>query len=117
MQSTLEIIGIEFYAYHGFYEQEKKIGGKYIVDIILKFDSNSSEKTDQLKDTINYEAILELVLNEMKISSDLIEHITQRIIYSISTKFNLEKGIKVCVKKMNPPLLSQVDYVSYTLEL
>jgi dihydroneopterin aldolase len=32
--------GMEFYAYHGVYEEERKIGGKYIVDVLVHTNAN-----------------------------------------------------------------------------
>ena len=33
--------GMEFYAYHGFYQEEQLIGGDYVVDVYVHTDFNN----------------------------------------------------------------------------
>ena len=57
---------MEFYAYHGHFEEEQKIGNKYIVHLSLKLDLSKAAKSDNLEDTVNYFTVYELVREEMK---------------------------------------------------
>ena len=44
-----EIIGLEgmkFFAYHGFYEEERIIGGDYIVDVYIYLNAKKAGETD-----------------------------------------------------------------------
>ena len=34
---TIELRGLQFYSFHGLYEEEKKVGGEFIVDVFEKF--------------------------------------------------------------------------------
>ncbi|HRB19555.1 MAG TPA: dihydroneopterin aldolase [Chitinophagales bacterium] len=46
--------GMEFYAHHGVYAEERKIGGRYVVDVWVQTDASLAEKEDDLNGTINY---------------------------------------------------------------
>jgi 7,8-dihydroneopterin aldolase/epimerase/oxygenase len=99
---TLE--NMEFFAYHGFYEEEQKIGNKYSVDISVAADLTQASETDQLSATVNYEHLYKIVAHEMKIPTRLLEHIAQRIIKAVYEQFKTVEGIQVTVAKYNPPI-------------
>ena len=76
--------GLEFFAYHGFYDEEQRVGNKYSVDIKITSDLTEARNSDKLNDTINYEELYRLTKEEMKVSSRLLEHIAERIIKRVS---------------------------------
>ncbi|MDX5443432.1 MAG: dihydroneopterin aldolase, partial [Hymenobacteraceae bacterium] len=40
--------GMEFFAFHGFYDEEQKIGNKYGVDLYIKTDLHAAAESDDL---------------------------------------------------------------------
>ena len=95
---------MEFYAYHGYYSQEKKFGGYYWVDVYLHTNFEKAAQTDQLSGTINYETVYSICQTEMAVSSHLIEHVAERILQKIADNFSEIEQIKVRISKLNPPL-------------
>ena len=114
--ATIEIEGMEFYAFHGHFEVEKIAGNRFIVNLTLEADCNKAAQTDHLEDTLDYQKAYLAVKEEMAIPSDLLEHVAQRIITRISQEFPQAIKIKVKVSKMNPPMGGQIEKVSVTLE-
>jgi dihydroneopterin aldolase len=108
MKSKIAIEGMAFYAYHGFYEEEQKIGGKYFVDVYLQYDSADSWLSDDLSQTINYEMIYQLVKTEMDIPTKLIETLCRRIFDKVKEKSEITIGksvfVSIKVTKNNPPV-------------
>jgi dihydroneopterin aldolase len=102
MQIILE--NIEFFAYHGYYDEEQKIGNKYTIDVCVEADLEKAAKNDKLGDTINYEHIYQIIAQEMAIPTRLLEHIAQRIIDALFQKFDEIKSIEIAVGKHNPPI-------------
>ncbi|MCB0506856.1 MAG: dihydroneopterin aldolase [Chitinophagales bacterium] len=100
--------GMEFYAYHGVYEEEQKIGGKYVVDVWVETDATLAEQTDDLKGTINYEQIFKVVEQNMKISVKLIEHLAQKILDDLREFISKGDKIKIKIHKIHPPLGAKV---------
>lgn len=96
--------GLEFYAYHGFYEEERKIGNKYGLDITVSTDFSKGAKHDDLEGTVNYEDLYQIVKKEMEVSSKLLENIGNRITESIFNKFNTVETVEVVIRKFNPPI-------------
>jgi len=113
--SMIAIEGMEFYAYHGCFEEEKIIGTGFMLDLYFKVDTVEAEKTDKLKKTINYLEVYQLVKKEMEISSNLLEHISRRILLSIQKQYPKIEWAKIKIQKLNPPLGGKMKSVSVTL--
>jgi len=93
--------GMEFYAFHGVYAEEKRIGGRYLVDVevFYPFENNN----DQLSDTVDYSIIYEIVARHMHQPAQLIEFVAMQIKNEIKTRFPGSESL-VRVSKMAPPL-------------
>ena len=99
---TLE--GIEFFAYHGFYQEERKTGNRYSVDITVEADLSQAAEEDKLRETINYEKLYAMVRDEMEQPSKLLEHIGHRLIEQTFRDFPEIRSVEVSVSKFNPPV-------------
>ena len=111
---TINLHGATFFAYHGFYPEEQKLGNSFIVDIevgvkALKFNS------DELANTVNYEQLYDIACEQMKHTRKLIETVAQAILDDIKSVYPDVENIQVTIKKMNPPLGHKVGYASVTL--
>ncbi len=104
MSSRIALEGMEFFAFHGYYDEEQKIGNKYGVDVFIYTDLHAAAVTDDLQQTVNYEIVYKIVLAEMVKPARLLEHLGHRIIDGIYTRFPLIQKVKVNIYKFNPPL-------------
>ena len=96
--------GMEFFAYHGVYQQEREKGQPFSIDLEILADYSKACLSDKLEDGIDYVEIYELVKAEMELPSSLLENVAQRIIDSIRKNFNQIEGIKVKITKLQPPI-------------
>ena len=102
---------IKIYAYHGCMEEEKKIGSDYLVNLIVHADLSLSCESDELKDTVDYVALLDIVKNQMKMRSNLLENVADRVVNKIISKFPSVKKAVVKIAKLNPPINGDTDEV------
>ena len=102
---------IKIYAYHGCMEEEKKIGSNYLVNLIVDADLSMSCKSDELKDTVDYVALLDIVKNQMKMRSNLLENVADRVVNKIISQFPSVKKAVVKIAKLNPPINGDTDEV------
>ncbi len=116
MKHTIEVNGIKIYAFHGCLEEEGKIGGNYLVDVMLNTNFSLAAKNDDLTQTIDYVDINKIVCEEMAIRSKLIEHVGQRIIYRIKKEIKNIDYLKIKVTKICPPINGDVDNVAIIIE-
>ncbi len=112
---VISIEGIKVFAYHGHLQEEKVLGGHFIVNVWINVDTSAVEKTDNLNDTVDYVGILDIVKQQMAIRADMIETHARRI---VDTILNLEKVIKVKVEleKKHPPIDAVFNKISVTIE-
>ncbi len=96
--------GMEFFAYHGFYEEERKVGNRFIVDLAVTVDLKQPAQTDKLSQTVNYEVLYKIVKDEMEVPSHLLEHMAGRVLERIYEKYPNVQAVTVSIAKQNPPV-------------
>lgn len=114
--NKVSVIGIKTYSYHGCLEEEAKIGNEYIIDVDLTTDFRDSARFDDLTKTIDYVIVNKIVEEEMAIRSKLIETVGYRIIERLKQENFILLAAKIEIKKINPPINGNVDYVSIIVE-
>lgn len=113
--NKVSVIGIQAYAYHGCLEEEAKIGNEYIIDVELTTDFEESAMKDDLSKTIDYVIVNKIVEEEMAIRSKLIETVGYRILARLKAEDFIMLNAVITIKKINPPINGNVDYVSITV--
>ena len=110
--AKLTVVNAEFYAYHGVRKEERKLGGKYQVDMDVYYDTKEAALKDDISSAINYEELVfcisEVVANE---SYALIETIATEILNMVFDKFDQIQSAVVRIRKLNVPMRRVVDYV------
>jgi len=114
--SKIFLEDIKIYAYHGVLPEENIIGTHYIINAEIHTDLWNAAESDDLKDTISYADINEIIHNEMKINSKLLEHVAGRIINKIHENFGQISYIKLRITKTSPPMKGEMKGASIELE-
>lgn len=115
--AIISIEKMEFYSYHGCFEEERKIGTWFNVDLSMEVDTSKAEETDNLDDTVNYQEVYAVVKREIMIPSKLLENVAKRILNAIKKEFPAVSYAWVKIKKMNPPLGGKMESVSVEMDL
>ncbi len=118
MPLTIQVKGINIYGTHGVYEQEKKKGQEFRIDLqielrenILNFENYKSESFDN---SVNYENLVNEVINVSDNNSfDLIETFAYEILNSLRKYNNISKAT-VTIHKPNSPMKELVEDISVT---
>ncbi len=114
-KGKIALEGLRLFARHGYYEEERLLGREFILDIYVVADLGSPGRTDQLKDTLNYEIIIAICQEEMKIPSKLLEHVAYRIRERILALTGGDAEVRVRISKPNP--LLEVELGRFFVEL
>ena len=112
----IKLKNIRTYSYHGCLIEEGKIGSDYTVNLEVKTDLRKSSVSDNLRDTVDYVLLNKIVVEEMAIRSDLLEHVAHRIITRIFDEIPEVSRIIVAVSKLNPPIGGDVEAVTIEME-
>lgn len=93
-----------FFANHGQSDEEQKVGNKYEVTVVLETELEQAAETDKIEDTINYEAIYQIVKETMEKPQRLLETLVNNIIDDVYFSFPDVLSCEVLVTKYNPPV-------------
>jgi dihydroneopterin aldolase len=114
-EASLMRLGIrnaEFYSYHGVRSEEKKLGGKYQVDLDMWYNPTNAIINDDVKYALNYEeamfCIAEIISGE---SYNLVETIANEILNMVMEKFPALEKATVKIRKKNVPMRRVLDCI------
>ncbi|TCS94275.1 dihydroneopterin aldolase [Hazenella coriacea] len=93
-----------FYAYHGAFPEENRLGQRFMVDLELGLDLCPAGRSDDLKQTVNYAEIYQTVKEEVEGTQvKLVETLAERIADKCLSQYPIEE-IMVRVTKPDPPI-------------
>lgn len=116
MKTKIAIKGAEFYAFHGYYEEERKAGNTFIIDAEIEIKSFDSFD-DNIQDTINYEHIFSICKQEMSHTRKLLETVVFCILERFKDEFKNMVSAKVRLEKMGPQLGGKVEKSVIEMEI
>ncbi|MCK5068863.1 MAG: dihydroneopterin aldolase [Bacteroidales bacterium] len=107
---------MEFYAFHGHYQEEQIVGNRFLVDLEMETNLSVPASSDNLNDAVNYQLAYQIIKNEMRrTKSNLLENIGKRMLDALFAKMdNIEKAT-IRVRKLNPPLGGPIKSVGITM--
>lgn len=106
LMQTVALNDVRCFAYHGFYPEEQLIGNHFIVNIAAEYEANVFD--DDLKNTINYEELNQILLQEMSKTQKLLETVLKNIITQIVDTYSFVHKVSVRINKLHPPMPGQV---------
>lgn len=107
---------LRIYAYHGVAQQENRVGNTYYLDVELDLRIPDSF-SDNLDETVNYASVCDLIEEEMRITSKLLETVAWRICNKIIQEFTLVEKVSLSLKKENPPMEADIDSAGVYMEV
>ncbi len=100
--SLIALEGMQFYAYHGVYDEEQIIGNNFVVDIYITTNYDKALEEDNIFETINYETVYLVCETEMKKKVKLLETLADRIISALKHQFDSIQEVTIKITKNNP---------------
>lgn len=59
--SRIGITGLRAVGFHGVFDEERKQGQEFVVDVLLDVDTATAERSDNLADSVDYGAVANIV--------------------------------------------------------
>lgn len=101
---AIEISGLRYYGYTGYFAEERFLGQWFEVDLTLWVDLLTVGKSDRLEDTLDYREVVDRVRHQIESSKvNTIEHLTAQIARSVLECDRVSK-IRVRLTKVSPPI-------------
>ena len=108
---------MEFFAFHGHYDEEKFAGNRFTVSIYLYTDTNKAEKSDNLDDALNYQVVYAIICYIMRnTKSNLVENLAANILDALFARFTQLQKARIRIAKLNPPMGGKIGKVGVEIE-
>jgi len=107
-KQTVALKDVKCFALHGFYPEEQLTGNHFIVDLETTFLPIGFD--DELAQTVNYEDLNQIILEEMRNTQKLLETVLNNIINKVIALYPFVERVEVSIKKLNPPMHGQVGH-------
>ena len=106
----IRIHNMSFYGHHGVDASERDLGGRFHVDVELGLDLRPAGISDDVRDTVDYKAVYELVA-EIQGSRRfrLLEAFAHVVAEALTGRFQVDE-VTVRVRKSSVPLGGLIDY-------
>ena len=116
-RDTIHLRNMQFYGFHGVNPEEKVLGQRFEIDVVLSVDTRPAGLSDDLRQTINYAQVYKVVKHIVeKEKFDLIEALAETLAAQIGKRFGPD-GVRINVRKPHVPLKESVlDYVAVEID-
>ena len=105
MRTVLFIDNLEVFANHGLFEEENRLGQKFIFDIECEFNYKKAMFSDEMTDSISYADIAEVVVKTATTNTfNLLERLAGEILKNIFTEFPQIENINLKINKPGAPI-------------
>ena len=108
---------MEFRAFHGVYEEERKQGNRFTVDLEVDYPFEEDALRDDLGYTLDYQSLYAITKKIMDVPSNLLEHLSMRIAEDVKNAFPQVNSVTVSVAKYNPPIGGECKSASVTVTI
>lgn len=109
-QVTISLNYLRFWAFHGVYEEERRVGNDYEVNVEVSFYTR--KKITHLKETADYSKLHAIITEEMQKPRLLLETFLMDLAESIHIQFPDLKKIDASIRKLHPPIPGIVGNVA-----
>ena len=93
-----------FYGFHGVFPEEKKLGQRFLVDVVLESDLKEAGQSDDLQHSIDYGLVYQLTKQIVEgRSKNLIEAVAEEVAETLLSQFDPLQACTVKVMKPDPP--------------
>jgi dihydroneopterin aldolase len=100
---TIHLEHLNFTAYHGVHDEEKRCAGEFEVNLELKL-KDRGEKIVELNQTADYTAVFSIVQNVMNKPTSLLETVIQNIESELLEIYPGMDSLFIKIEKKNPPI-------------
>ena len=109
----IHIENLEFYARHGVFPEETKLGQKFIISLVMYTDTRAAGKKDELELSIDYGEVSHFITEYMeKNTFKLIEAAAENLAGELLLRYPLLEGVELELKKPWAPVGLPMEYVS-----
>ncbi len=113
---TIELKGIELFAFHGVLDEERRDGQRFLVDVELDYARESASATDRIEDAIDYREVVAAIVEVSDGRAyHLLEAFATALADALVARFPVVR-VRVRVRKPDVSLPRPVDHAAVVVE-
>ena len=113
---TIELIGLVVFGHHGYLEEERRLGQRFLVDVWVDVRGEATD-SDRIEDTLDYRRIAALVRDVFAGEERLLlEGLAGAIVDGILGRFAAVERARVRVRKPDVVLDPPVEHAAVIVE-
>ncbi len=113
---TIELHGIELFAFHGVLEEERRDGQRFLVDVELDYPDDAAAATDRIEDAIDYREVVAAIVEVSDGRAfHLLEAFATALADALAARFPVVR-VRVRVRKPDVALPRTVDHAAVVVE-
>lgn len=114
---TIRMMNCAFFAHHGVFAEEEKLGQRFYVDAVLNVIPANELEDDDIEATVHYgiafQVIQDIVVGTRRY---LIETLAMDIAKALTAKFDQIHSCEITVRKPHAPVAGVLDFVEVTIK-
>jgi len=111
---VIELQQVLVHGFHGVYAGEEKTGCNYEVNVKVAYEEGDTT-FDDLKNTIDYVEVLDIVKQRMAEATGLLEKVADGIILAIKSRYSFTTEITLSIYKLDAPVFNFQGKIGVTL--
>ncbi len=117
MSDAIFVNGLVLHAYHGVMPHEAKVGQPFKLDLVLDIDLAEASRTDTLKHTVSYEALVKTASETFCARRyRLVEAAAGAVAQAVLERYGRVRAVRVTVRKPHAPIAAIFHDVGVTIE-
>jgi len=113
---TIELMGLAVFGHHGYLEEERRLGQRFLVDVWVDVRGEATE-SDRIEDTLDYRRIAALVRDVFAGEERLLlEGLAGAVVDGILERFAAVERARVRVRKPDVVLDPPVEHAAVIVE-
>ena len=118
MLTSISIKGLQIFGFHGLFEEERRLGQKFLFDIHGQLTPAPTHQDDALLASVRYDAVVEEVVSISEGQQFMtIEALGEAVARSLLTRFAPFENVTVGVTKFSPPLRQTIQSAGIEVRL
>ena len=115
MADVIRLVGIEVFAHHGVFPEERRDGQNFLIDVEVEYDMTPAALSDDVADAIDYGTLAAAIAENASANPvDLLETLALRLI-PVAMTFEKALAATVTIHKPDAPMPVRVAGSSVSL--
>jgi len=118
VHTTILVSNLELYGFHGYFDEEQRLGQKFLFDVSAVLVPAATHSADSFDASVRYDKLIE----EIALISDgfkfrTLEALGEMIARGLIKSFDRIANVTVTVSKASPPIARSLGKVSVKIQL